>query len=54
MAKNDMNKVILIGNLTRDMEIAYTSAGMAIGSFSIANNRSVKRNDQWESEASYF
>ena len=35
-----MNKVFLIGNLTRDPELTETSSGVAICRFSIAVNRS--------------
>lgn len=34
-----LNKVQLIGNLTRDPELRYTPAGTAVCSFSIATNR---------------
>ena len=37
MAK--LNKVFLIGNLTRDPELRYTPSGTAIASFGIAINR---------------
>ena len=33
------NKVILGGNLTRDVEIKHTQGGMAIGKFGLAVNR---------------
>ena len=36
------NKVILVGNLTRDIELRYSSTGMAIGKFGIATNRYYK------------
>jgi single-strand DNA-binding protein len=36
------NKVILIGNLTRDPELRYTPKGMAIASFGLAVNRTWK------------
>lgn len=36
-----VNKVILIGNLTRDPEVRYTPQGNAVCSFSIATNRDV-------------
>lgn len=39
MAKS-LNKVQLIGNLTRDPELRYTPSGTAVCSFSIATNRS--------------
>jgi single-strand DNA-binding protein len=37
----NLNKVIIAGNLTRDPEIRYTPAGLAIAKFSVAINRSV-------------
>lgn len=39
MAKS-LNKVMLIGNLTRDPEMRYTPAGTAVCTFGIATNRS--------------
>jgi len=36
------NKVILMGNLTRDVEIRYSQGGSAIGSTGIAVNRKWK------------
>jgi len=41
----NLNKVMLMGNLTRDPEIKYTPKGMAIASFGIAVNR------VWSNEA---
>jgi len=38
MARN-VNKVILIGNLTRDPELRYTPQGHAVCSFGVATNR---------------
>lgn len=37
-----MNKVILLGNLTRDVELTYTQGGLAIGKFGLAVNRKLK------------
>lgn len=51
---NDLNNVNLIGRLTRDAELRYSSGGMGICKFSIAVNRSVKKNDKWNDEASFF
>jgi len=36
------NKVILIGNLTRDVELKYTPNGTAIAKFGLATNRTYK------------
>ena len=33
------NKVILIGNLTRDIELRYTPSGTAVAKFGLATNR---------------
>ncbi len=40
-----LNKVMLIGNLTRDPELRYTPQGTAVVTFSIATNR------QWKTES---
>ena len=50
----DVNHVIIIGRLTKDILLKFTSGGMAIGSFSIAVNRRTKKGDQWVEEASFF
>lgn len=40
------NKVMLMGNLTRDPEIKYTTSGKAVASFSIAINSGTKEKPQ--------
>lgn len=40
MAARSLNKVTLIGNLTRDPELRYTPQGTAVCSFGMATNRS--------------
>ena len=48
-----LNNVIIEGNLTKDA----TPRGKAenpVLAFSIANNRNVKRGDNWEQEVTYF
>ena len=50
----DINHVVLIGRLTRDAELKYTTNGQAVCKFSIAVNRRRKNGDQWEDEANYF
>jgi len=39
MMSRSVNKVILIGNLTRDPEVRYTPQGNAVASFGVATNR---------------
>jgi len=45
MASRSLNKVLLIGNLTRDPELRYTPQGTAVCTFGLATNRS------WVTEA---
>lgn len=40
MAVRSLNKVMLIGNLTRDPELRYTPQGTAVCTFGLATNRS--------------
>lgn len=50
----DINQVTLVGRLTKDAELRYTNSGLAIGRFSVAVNRSIKRDNKWEDEVSFF
>ena len=50
----DINKVVIVGRLTRDAELKFTSGGTPVSKFSIAVNRRVKQGDQWKDEASFF
>ena len=54
MANMDINQVIEIGHLTRDEELSFTPGGMAVGKFSIAVNRRLKKDQEWVDEANYF
>ena len=51
---NDLNNLSLVGRITRDSELRYAASGTAICSFSIAVNRSVKKGDNWEYQASFI
>ena len=48
------NRVVLVGNLTRDVELRYTPQGTAVTDVGLAVNERVKRNDQWVDEANFF
>jgi single-strand DNA-binding protein len=48
------NKVILLGNLTRDPEVRYTPSGSAVASFAIAVNRKYKQGEETREEVSYI
>ena len=41
-----MNKLILIGRLTKDVEVRYTNEKLAIARFTVAVDRKVKKDDE--------
>lgn len=43
-----MNKAILMGNITREIELRNTPSGAVVANFSIATNESVKKGENWE------
>ena len=51
---NNLNRVIINGNLTADCKMEYGKSGTAYGGFCIAVNRSVKRGEDWEEVPSFF
>lgn len=44
------NRVILLGNVTRDIELRYLQNGTAVADIGMAINEKVKRNEQWVDE----
>lgn len=50
----DTNNVSLIGRLCKDVEVKYTSGGMAIGNLSVANNYTKKTGTEYKDETNYF
>jgi single-strand DNA-binding protein len=48
------NRVVLMGNLTRDPELRYTPNGSAVASFAIAVNRRYKVENENREETSFF
>ncbi|WP_125588505.1 single-stranded DNA-binding protein [Companilactobacillus jidongensis] len=48
-----INRVVLVGRLTRDPELRYTSSGAAVASFTVAVNRQFT-NAQGEREADFI
>ncbi|MCX7996695.1 MAG: single-stranded DNA-binding protein [Patescibacteria group bacterium] len=45
MSLFDLNRATLIGNVTKDPQLKYTSKGTAVITFGIATNRSVQNED---------
>ena len=51
----NLNKVFLMGNLTRDPELKYTQGGAAVGKMSVAVNRQYKGQDgEMKKEVQFF
>jgi single-strand DNA-binding protein len=51
---SDLNRVILIGRLTRDPELKYLQSGTAVARFSIANNRRYSTAGEKKEQVSFF
>ena len=51
---SDLNRVVLIGRLTRDPEIRYIPSGTAVASFALANNRTYSVSGEKKEQVSYF
>lgn len=49
-----LNKVFLMGNLTRDPELRFTPSGSALTVFGLAVNRKYKHNDEWKEEVCFI
>lgn len=50
----DLSVAVIVGRLTRDAELKYTSSGQAVCSFSVATGTRVKKQDQWVDESSFW
>lgn len=53
-SRASLNKVLLIGNLTRDPELRYTPSGAAVCSFGLATNRYYVASDGTKKEETEF
>ena len=53
-SRASLNKVMLIGNLTRDPELRYTPSGAAVCTFGVATNRSYTASDGQKKEEVEF
>lgn len=51
---NNLNRVIINGNLTADCKLAYGKSGTAYGGFCIAVNSSEKKDGEWVDVPSFF
>lgn len=48
------NLCMFTGRVSHELEVHYTTGGKAVLEFSLAQDRRVKRGDQWEKEANYI
>ena len=51
---NNLNSVLVEGNLTRDPELSYTTTGKAVVKLGVACNRYYKKDDEVQEETSFF
>lgn len=51
---NDLNNVVVEGNLVDDPELKALSSGAVLANFTFGNNRSRKVEGEWEQESSFF
>ncbi len=51
---NNLNSVLIEGNLVRDPELKYTPKGAAVCSFALASNRFFKQDEETQKEVSFF
>ena len=48
------NRVVLVGNLTRDPEIKYLTSGTAVAELGLAVTDRIKRGEQWVDETAFI
>ena len=48
------NSITLVGNLTKDPELRFTTGGRGVASFGLAVNRRYQVNGEWQDQTSYF
>ncbi len=53
MQIDGLNKIILIGNLTRDPELRYTPSGAPVANFGLAVNHRFRQGDDYKEEVCF-
>lgn len=48
------NNLTLVGNMTRDPELRFTTGGRAHAAFGLAVNRRYQQNNEWVEQVSFF
>ncbi len=50
---SSFNKVMIMGNITRDIELRYTPKGTAVTDLGVACNRRIKQGEEWVDETTF-
>ena len=50
----NLNRVILMGNLTRDPQVRYTAAGTPVATLGLAVNNRIKQGDEWKDDPCFI
>ena len=48
------NSITLVGNLTKDPELRFTTGGRGVASFGLAVSRRYQVNNEWQEQTSFF
>ena len=51
---NNLNSILIEGNLVKDPELSYTPKGTAVCKFTVASNRFYKQEEEMQKEVSFF
>ena len=51
---NNLNSILIEGNLVKDPELSYTPKGTALCKFTVASNRFYKQEEEMQKEVSFF
>jgi single-strand DNA-binding protein len=54
MLMSSLNKVILLGNLTREPELRYLPSGTPVSTFGLAINRRYRQGEEWKEEVCFI
>ena len=49
----NLNKVFLMGHLTRDVDLRYTPSGAAVANMGLAVNNKYKSGDEWKEDVCF-
>jgi single-strand DNA-binding protein len=49
-----INRVVIVGNLTRDPELRHTPSGTALCKLGVAVNDRIKQGEEWVEKANFF